>query len=92
MSSIHQLTAIKDVIGIAKEASDIQEITTKAGRPLKKREVTLVDRSEYSVRLTLWGKQAEEYHEEEHAVLAFKAVRVGDFGGMNSRHVRSIRF
>lgn len=70
------------MIGIAKDVSDVSEITTKSARQLKKREITLVDRSEFSVRLTLWGKQAEEYHEEQHAVLAFKSVRVGDFGGM----------
>ena len=31
--------------------------------------------------MTLWGKQAEDYHEDEHAVLAFKTAKVGDFGG-----------
>lgn len=40
-----------------------------------------MDKSEYSVRLTLWGKQAEEYNAEDNVVIAFKGVRVGDFGG-----------
>ena len=58
------------------------EINAKSGtRVTKKRELTLVDRSEFSVRITLWGKQAESYNVEEHAVLAFKGARVGDFGG-----------
>lgn len=70
-----------DVIGIVKEVSDVQELQTKVGRLIKKRELTLVDRSGYSVRMTLWGKQAEDYHEDEHAVLAFKSAKVGDFGG-----------
>ena len=78
-----------DVIGIVKEVSDVQELISKAGRQLKKRELTLVDRSGYSVRMTLWGKQAEDYHEDEHAVLAFKTAKVGDFGGKIRCYKRS---
>lgn len=50
---------------------------------LSKRELTLVDSSGMSVRLTLWGKQAENFStgEVENPVIAFKGVRVGDFGG-----------
>lgn len=71
-----------DVIGIVKDVSDVTEIVAKAtGRTIKKRELTLIDLSEFAVRMTLWGKQAESYTAEEHAVLAFKGARVGDFGG-----------
>ncbi|KAH8117078.1 replication factor-a protein [Phellopilus nigrolimitatus] len=71
-----------DVIGVVKEVSDVSEITSRAtSRQVKKRELSLVDRSEFSIRLTLWGKQAESYSAEEHAVIAFKGVKVGDFGG-----------
>ena len=52
--------------------------------PLKipKRELTLVDKSGFSVRMTLWGKQAEQYNAAEpNPVIAFKGVKVGDFGG-----------
>jgi replication factor A1 len=32
--------------------------------------------------MTLWGKQAEQYNDAEaHPVIAFKGVKVGDFGG-----------
>jgi Replication protein A OB domain len=48
---------------------------------IPKRELTLVDKSGYSVRLTLWGKQAEQYDTEGFPVIAFKGVKVGDFGG-----------
>ena len=48
---------------------------------IPKRELTLVDRSGFSVRMTLWGKQAEQYNVEDSPVIAFKGVRVGDFGG-----------
>jgi hypothetical protein len=49
---------------------------------LTKRELTLVDSSQFAVRLTLWGKQAEQFQASEQEVVAFKGVKVGDFGGM----------
>lgn len=49
---------------------------------LFKRDLTLVDKSGFSVRMTLWGKQAEQYSVSEPSpVIAFKGVKVGDFGG-----------
>lgn len=38
--------------------------------------------------MTLWGKQAESYSAEEHAVVAFKGARVGDFGGKRTKNKR----
>ena len=46
---------------------------------ITKRELTVVDRSGSFMRLTLWGKQAEQYHEDGQHVVAFKGVRAGDF-------------
>ena len=75
------------MIAIVKDVSDISEIVAKAtGRATKKRELTLVDRSEFAVRMTLWGKQAETYNADEHAVLAFKGARVSDFNGTSVNH------
>lgn len=49
---------------------------------LIKRDLTLVDKTGFSVRMTLWGKQAEQYSDAEaNPVIAFKGVKVGDFGG-----------
>ncbi|KAF8911056.1 hypothetical protein CPB84DRAFT_1763251 [Gymnopilus junonius] len=75
--------AICDVIGVVKEASPLSEITsTKQNRQIPKRDLTLVDKSGFSVRMTLWGKQAEQYNAAEPSpVIAFKGVKVGDFGG-----------
>ncbi|KAH7911406.1 hypothetical protein BJ138DRAFT_1179561, partial [Hygrophoropsis aurantiaca] len=71
-----------DVIGIVKEVGPIGEITSKAtNRTIPKRELTLVDKSQFSVRLTLWGKQAEQFQADDLPVVAFKGVKVGDFGG-----------
>ena len=48
---------------------------------LTKRELTIVDRSGASVRMTFWGRQAENYKETGEPIIAWKAVKVGDFGG-----------
>ncbi|KAH9043386.1 replication factor-a protein [Lactarius pseudohatsudake] len=47
----------------------------------QKRDLKIVDDSEYDVRLTLWGKQAEQYSTPVDTVIAFKGVRVGDYQG-----------
>ncbi|KAI3623252.1 RFA1 [Malassezia furfur] len=75
-----------DVVAILDSYSDVSEIVSKATqRPIKKRELTLIDSSGMSVRLTLWGQQAENFERtiagEEKPVLAFKGVKVSDFGG-----------
>lgn len=36
------------------------------------------------MRLTLWGKQAEQYNAPDAPVIAFKGVKVGDFGGKSN--------
>lgn len=75
-----------DVISILDGYSDVSEIVSKATqRPIKKRELTLIDSSGMSVRMTLWGAQAENFENtiagEDKPVLAFKGVKVSDFGG-----------
>ena len=46
--------------------------------------MTIVDRSGYSVRLTLWGKQAEHFTQTDQPVVAWKGVKVTEFSGMVS--------
>ncbi|KAF8077769.1 hypothetical protein FPV67DRAFT_1775138 [Lyophyllum atratum] len=71
-----------DVIAIVKDVAPVTEIISKQqNKTIPKRELTLVDQSGYSVRLTLWGKQAEQYNSEDFPVIAFKGVKIGDFGG-----------
>lgn len=80
-----------DVIGIVEQVGEMSEITSKASqKPITKRELTLVDQSGMSVRLTLWGKTAETYGTpagqagcgpDEKPVIGFKGVSVSDFGG-----------
>ncbi|KAJ3752916.1 hypothetical protein EV360DRAFT_88276 [Lentinula raphanica] len=80
-----------DVIGILKDYGDVSEITSRAtSRTMKKRELTLVDKSGFSVRLTLWGNQAENFSpDEQNPVIAFKGVKVGDYGGRSLGMVAS---
>ncbi|KAI0317460.1 replication factor-a protein [Amylostereum chailletii] len=78
-----------DVVAVVKDITETSQITTKAGRSLTKRELTLVDQSSYSVKLTLWGKQAEQFQASEQPIIAFKGVKVGDFGGRSLSMVSS---
>ena len=71
-----------DVVGVLKEVGETSQITSKAtGKPYDKRELTLVDQTGYSVRLTVWGKTAAGLDAPPDSVVAFKGVKVSDFGG-----------
>jgi replication factor A1 len=66
---------------ICKLLSQVPPSPSSAVLQISKRDITLVDRSEFQVRLTLWGKQAKNYSIADQPVIAFKGVKVGDFGG-----------
>jgi replication factor A1 len=72
-----------DVIGVLEHIGDCNEILSKASqKPITKRELTMVDQSGMSVKLTLWGKTAEGFDSSlDKPVCAFKGVKVSDFGG-----------
>ncbi|KAI6166844.1 hypothetical protein EDD17DRAFT_1541509 [Pisolithus thermaeus] len=76
-----QRDSVCDVICIVKEVGDLEEVVSKANRRLIKRDLIIVDKSQYAVKLTLWGRQAETFAADDLAVIAFKSVKVGDFGG-----------
>jgi len=74
--------SIVDLIGVVDQVGDVVQMTSKyTNKPIQKREISLVDDSEYRVRLTLWGKQTEDMRFEDKPVVAFKSVKVNDFGG-----------
>ncbi|KAJ8122693.1 hypothetical protein ONZ43_g1173 [Nemania bipapillata] len=74
--------ATVDVIGVLKDVSEVSQITAKStGKFYEKRELTLVDDSQFSVRLTIWGKTATTFAAQPESVVAFKGVKVSDFGG-----------
>lgn len=71
-----------DVIGVLKEVADVDTITSKKdGRQFEKRELTIVDDTGYSVRVTVWGKTASSFDTQPESVVAFKGTKVSDFGG-----------
>ncbi|XP_015606859.1 replication protein A 70 kDa DNA-binding subunit [Cephus cinctus] len=71
-----------DVIGVCKSYNDVQTLVSRATqKELKKRDVELVDESNLSVTLTLWGTQAIDFDGSNNPVLAIKGVRIGEFNG-----------
>jgi replication factor A1 len=71
-----------DTIGVLKEVGEVSQITSKTtSKPYDKRDLTLVDNSGYSVRLTIWGNSATTFDAPTESVIAFKGVKVSDFGG-----------
>lgn len=76
--------SIVDVVAILKDAGELGEITGKISQKTSiKRDITIVDQSAFSVRMTLWGKTAETFDAPVESVIAFQGVKVGDFGGRN---------
>lgn len=70
-----------DVIAVCKESGDLVNLTSKAGRDLTKREVTLIDKSNTAITLTLWGEEAKNFNGSEQPVMIVKGAKVGEFGG-----------
>jgi replication factor A1 len=86
-TSIADMAAVEnnkttDVIGILKEVGEVSQIVSKTtSKPYDKRELTIVDESLTQIRLTVWGAQAQSFDAPIESVLAFKGVKVSDFGG-----------
>jgi len=71
-----------DTIGILKDVSETsQAISKTTSKPYDKRELTLVDNTGYSVRLTIWGNTATTFDVQVESVVAFKGVKVSDYYG-----------
>jgi replication factor A1 len=71
-----------DIIAVLKEVGNVEQIVSKSTqKPYDKRELTLVDDSGYSVRLTIWGKSAVSFDANPESIVAAKGVKVSDFNG-----------
>ncbi|KAI5462374.1 hypothetical protein BGZ63DRAFT_355252 [Mariannaea sp. PMI_226] len=71
-----------DIIGVLKDVGEVGEITSKKdGRPFSKRDLTMVDDTGFSVRVTIWGKTASSFDAPPESVVAFKGTKVSDFNG-----------
>ncbi|KAF2711644.1 replication protein-like protein A 70 kDa DNA-binding subunit [Pleomassaria siparia CBS 279.74] len=81
LGSIEKDTTI-DTLGVLKNAGEVNTIQSKStNKDFNKRELLLADDTQTSVRLTIWGNQAETFDVPEGAIIAFKGVKVSDFGG-----------
>ncbi len=72
-----------DVIGVVRTVGELESFVARnTGRQMAKRVVTIVDRSLYEARLTLWaGGHAEAFSANVGEVVALKSVRVDEFKG-----------
>ncbi|KAE8375812.1 hypothetical protein BDV26DRAFT_267142 [Aspergillus bertholletiae] len=81
LQSVDKDTTI-DVIGVLKDVAETSQIMSKTtNKPYNKRELTLVDNTGFSVRLTVWGSTALNFSVTPESIVAFKGVKVSDFGG-----------
>lgn len=71
-----------DCIGVLSEVGEVNEIVSKTtSKPYNKRELTLIDNTGFNVRLTIWGNSAQSFDAQPQSIIAFKGVKVSDFGG-----------
>eukprot|EP00923_Selenidium_pygospionis_P054799 GHVN01095437.1.p1 GENE.GHVN01095437.1~~GHVN01095437.1.p1 ORF type:complete len:461 (-),score=39.99 GHVN01095437.1:102-1325(-) len=73
-----------DVLAVVSKVTPVTSITIKAtGQPKEKRELTLIDDTNCSIDLTLWGDKCklDEDLISSQPVVACKGVRVGDYQG-----------
>lgn len=74
--------AVIDVVAVVKEIREPQQIVAKStGRPFDKRDVVVVDESNFSIVLTAWGANAVDFPARVGDVIAAKGAKVGDFNG-----------
>lgn len=73
--------SLVDVLGVVKSADDLVELTSKAGKEYKKRDIHLIDESKVSISLALWGNQAVNFQSNSNPVIAIKSAKVGEFNG-----------
>ncbi|KAF4625804.1 hypothetical protein G7Y89_g12358 [Cudoniella acicularis] len=71
-----------DVLGVLKEVHEVTQITSKTtSRGYDKRDLTIVDDTGFSVKLTIWGKLAQSFEAPTESIVAFKGAKVSDFNG-----------
>lgn len=90
--------AFVDVVGVVSDAPETTEIMSRAtGEPMRKRTISLVDKTGTSVNLTLWRTTADSVKlpptgSGPAPVLACRSVKRGDFGGVSLDSLGSSSF
>lgn len=85
--------AVIDVIGVVKTVNDVFQITAKStGKPFNRRNITIVDDSNFAIDVGLWNATAVDFSIPAGSVVAVKGVKVQDFGGrsLSLTHAGSI--
>lgn len=61
------------MIGVVSEVQELTSVTARSsGNQIPKRTIVLVDDSNTTVEVTLWGKKAEDYNHPGNPVVAIK--------------------
>jgi len=74
------LGAVVDVVAVAAEVEQPVDVVLRAGGTKRRLNVTLLDDSGATCRLTVWGEQADMPFREG-AIVLLKAAKVSDYGG-----------
>jgi replication factor A1 len=73
------------VLGLVKDVGSLSTIVSakQGNKEIFKRDLTIVDDSATEIRLTLWGKQAQDetIGWDAKPIVAFKGCKIGDYGG-----------
>lgn len=82
-----------DVIGVVRNVGPVNEIMSKAGKQLFKRDISLVDDSNAEIKCTMWNERAQEDCSSwENNVVAIKGCRVSDYNGKSIGTLSSSSF
>lgn len=71
-----------EVLGVCASVRELFEGTSRAGKPYKKREATLVDDNGAEVTLTAWGDKVSALDGAEGKVLAVRGAYVSEWNGV----------
>lgn len=73
---------IVDVLGIVKNVEEKREIISKStGKPYDRRDITIVDQSQFAINVGLWNKLARDFNLDPGTPIAIKGCKVNDFNG-----------
>lgn len=72
-----------DLIAVLQEVKLAVDFTSKAGKPMTRREITLSDDSNggSAIECTLWGNQAQEFSVPTGSVVLIRRAKVSDYSG-----------
>ncbi|KAH3688181.1 hypothetical protein WICPIJ_000823 [Wickerhamomyces pijperi] len=73
--------SIIDIVGVIKEVNEPFQITSRAGKAYDRRDILVVDDSQFAISVGLWNNSALNFDIPEGSVVAIKGCKVSDFNG-----------